>query len=688
MTAQLTACKLVAPWLPVRQATNHNSTVAAAETMKQYLGRIVEFPARSMYSIWTASALQSGPKRPGRAHPPGVAITTGRAAMSGFEIAGIVLGSIPLVISTLEHYGDGLSALQRWRRYRREVHCLTRNLETERVKLQNVCEKLLVDIVPPSRIETMINDPMGNLWREEATQRKVRVRLWKGFDAFESTIGDVQTAVSEMNRRITSQCGPQASELKRAIFTLSRSQYTDLLSTIRDGISNLENLTDRNMELEPARRLRSQGRFLMLLREMSKSIYRALRFGLDCSCGHDVGLRLESRSANFIPTDDDEKIMSDTAFKLALSYRSSQEYPETAAWDENAKIWEEIRVKPTAALGTKVHPEERSIPMRPRGFRTKKAVAFAQLSRAHSSATTTVVQTEHEVSSGHVHRSLHTSISHLTMGVASIGLVSFGATVDLCQKIRDPKADVQSSGVIVDHISQTTKTYAVYRAHPVYIPASDERIRLRPQALISLRQVLEQKVHIPYRDRLQLAATISSSVLQLYDSPWLRRSISSRDIYFMKAYHDYPLWDHPLVMRQNRDVGIAEGTSNPGHAFCNPTLFSLGILLIEIILGKPFDSVRTRDESSRDESFVRDPDAKSLRVRTLGESCAATFLTDYITAQRLVDQKIPSSNYSTAVTRLIGGSSKLDASGLESEDFCQEIYSGVVALLEKDLAYS
>ena len=29
--------------------------------------------------------------------------------MAGFEIAGIVLGSIPLVISALEHYADGVS---------------------------------------------------------------------------------------------------------------------------------------------------------------------------------------------------------------------------------------------------------------------------------------------------------------------------------------------------------------------------------------------------------------------------------------------------------------------------------------------------------------------------------------------------------------------------------------------------
>lgn len=30
--------------------------------------------------------------------------------MSGLEVAGVVLGAIPLVISGLEHYGQGVSA--------------------------------------------------------------------------------------------------------------------------------------------------------------------------------------------------------------------------------------------------------------------------------------------------------------------------------------------------------------------------------------------------------------------------------------------------------------------------------------------------------------------------------------------------------------------------------------------------
>lgn len=32
--------------------------------------------------------------------------------MSGLEVAGVVLGAIPLVISALEHYGDGVCLTQ------------------------------------------------------------------------------------------------------------------------------------------------------------------------------------------------------------------------------------------------------------------------------------------------------------------------------------------------------------------------------------------------------------------------------------------------------------------------------------------------------------------------------------------------------------------------------------------------
>lgn len=122
--------------------------------------------------------------------------------MSGFEVAGIVLGSIPLVISTLEHYKNGISVIQRYRRYERELQRLIRNLETEKVKLQNVCEKLLDGIVPPSRIDDMVENPGGDLWVKRETQKAIRTRLWKSWNVFEKTLRDIQTATDEMYEKL------------------------------------------------------------------------------------------------------------------------------------------------------------------------------------------------------------------------------------------------------------------------------------------------------------------------------------------------------------------------------------------------------------------------------------------------------------------------------------------------------
>ena len=131
--------------------------------------------------------------------------------MSGFEVAGAVLGSIPLAISALEHYRDGLRAVQRWRKYERELQSMIRNLETEKARLQNVCEKLLVGLVPPSRIEAMVDDPTCHLWLEKETQKRIRARLWRSWSVFEETTQNMQTAIKELIGKLES---PNASGKK------------------------------------------------------------------------------------------------------------------------------------------------------------------------------------------------------------------------------------------------------------------------------------------------------------------------------------------------------------------------------------------------------------------------------------------------------------------------------------------
>ncbi|TRX88063.1 hypothetical protein FHL15_011065 [Xylaria flabelliformis] len=98
-----------------------------------------------------------------------------------------------------------------------------------------------------------------------------------------------------MKDRIENQSGKKASALKRTMFTLSRNQYADLILIIREVVASLGNLTDHDIELEPALKVRSQRKLFKISRTMSKSLYHALKSSLDCLCSHDISLKLEKR---------------------------------------------------------------------------------------------------------------------------------------------------------------------------------------------------------------------------------------------------------------------------------------------------------------------------------------------------------------------------------------------------------
>lgn len=84
-------------------------------------------------------------------------------AMTSFEVAEAVLGVIPLVVSALENYRNGVRSLRKWMKSENNIQCLNRNITVERVRLQNVCEKLLDGLVPPSQIDAMVDNPSGDL---------------------------------------------------------------------------------------------------------------------------------------------------------------------------------------------------------------------------------------------------------------------------------------------------------------------------------------------------------------------------------------------------------------------------------------------------------------------------------------------------------------------------------------------
>lgn len=119
--------------------------------------------------------------------------------MSGFEVAGIVLGTFPLLVSALEAY---CSLMRDWGKAPSELKSLNRQLTTERAKLYNVCDQLISDVVPQRDIEPMLQDPFGPLWQAKETNEKIRRRLWGSYEPFEDTVQEVGEALDSVMQRL------------------------------------------------------------------------------------------------------------------------------------------------------------------------------------------------------------------------------------------------------------------------------------------------------------------------------------------------------------------------------------------------------------------------------------------------------------------------------------------------------
>ena len=590
--------------------------------------------------------------------------------MSGFEIAGVILGSIPLVISALEHAGEGISAIQRWRKYKRELESLIRNLQTEQLRLQDVCEKLLIGLVPASQVEAMINDPLGKLWSREDIENKIRLRLWKASRLFRETVMGIKIAIDEIKAEIDSQKDGNVSQIRRGVFTLKRSRYDDLLSTIRSGVSNLENLTNRNINLESDRRVQSQGRLFKILRDMASGLYRALRASFGCSCAHQVGLELQRPSPTVTPNDDDDDIMKMLCLKLAISYSFT-----ALSSGSTALNWQEIAItaaSPPLPPAVDANRAAATLPTVPLKSKAKPRVSFARFqSTSPTSSTTTATGTLTIPARSEFE--LHTLLPSLTACVANtVAFSSIGVVLDFCEKLRQSQKQAAGApyGTLVDQHPPTPRSYSVS-------PTSNAEDS-GTWSVVSLRDILEHKTRFPplsYRERLRLAVVISSSVLQLHGTPWFPTALSTRHIFFIGKTNppDLTMYQHPVVLRhipEDQTTPPAADQTGTALAGRDPTLLSLGYVLIEVILGRTLDSaggLMARADGGGDDPMSR-----------------------YVAAQGLMEEvRLKSTNYWAAVARCVDdGELHARGCGLEDGELCQSVYARVVALLEEDLKNS
>ena len=241
---------------------------------------------------------------------------------------------------------------------------------------------------------------------------------------------------------------------------------------------------------------------------------------------------------------------------------------------------------------------------------------------------------------------------------------------DICTAVYGQYNVTQGIGYLTDEILGQHQ-------HNVYLVDEEVRPGVDPQSLEYLLHVSGQRgpgFNLSRRDRLYIAVTLASSVLQLDGTSWLKRQWRSSDILFLPLNnqktstskvdftHPYVSWK---ISSEDTNTALVAEASRLTIAPRIPSevLSMLGITLTELCFGQNIYDLRVEE----------DVDATEI-------------LTNFNTAARLIDHVYNESGgrYGDVVRRCLKCPPDVRDASLDNEEFEEAVFESIVTPLRQD----
>ena len=118
-------------------------------------------------------------------------------------IIGLVLAVLPLIISALEHYNEGLKPLKDFMRYNIVIRKLIVDLLTQKALFRNTLEKLLGGLVTDDvAVALLLDDPVGPGWKSKKLESDLRLRLRHSFVVYMENVTDMDGLVVSLKENM------------------------------------------------------------------------------------------------------------------------------------------------------------------------------------------------------------------------------------------------------------------------------------------------------------------------------------------------------------------------------------------------------------------------------------------------------------------------------------------------------
>lgn len=405
--------------------------------------------------------------------------------------------------------------------------------------------------------------------------------------------------------------------------------------------------------------LRSQNKTIKILRQLSRSVFNALKGASVCNCvnSHHVCLELVVRKELITPKDSDIDAEKRFSFHIVLgSYGTSLNQISLEKMRKSGLLEHIIRWESLCVRLADIQNREPNVTSQP----YPTATSFDLVRPPKAKRVKWFHRDDKEMS-------VDSTIGPLVVTSSGVALSQISAlqapklTANLCHAVfrRQKDSYVDCYGYIAD--SERLLGLHQMENQPGF------------RSAVTLRQVLEWEeqgtLQFRFDERINIALTIALSVLHLYSTPWIAKVMTLDDILFLwQDGQDEPVPSNassrfqPFVSKhllESANVGPPTmlGTKRP----INTTVLSLGALLVQLIFGEIISDIEMNEEGGINSILSKHKAAASRRDRI---------------------REVGGENYEGAVMWCFESAFKI--AGLENEDFCQKFYAAVVAPLEKD----
>ena len=105
--------------------------------------------------------------------------------MAGIEIAGLVLGSFPILLNCLEYYRQGFQPLDEWWHFRTEFIAFVDDIRHQSMRYNENMTRLLDPIIPDNEsLKELVQNPQDPRWDDGSLVEPLEQRLASEWDRF------------------------------------------------------------------------------------------------------------------------------------------------------------------------------------------------------------------------------------------------------------------------------------------------------------------------------------------------------------------------------------------------------------------------------------------------------------------------------------------------------------------------